>query len=217
MIGYLRGQILEMDEHGVLLDVNGVGYEVMMPAVEVKALRARVHAQNGDGPTEVALYVYYHVSERQPAPVLIGFNDRQAKEFFKALLTVAEVGPTLAAKAMVMPVCDIASAIERRDVRTLGTLPGIGKRKADQIVATLKGKVLPFALLPSPDLAEAEADIAVRGEADFVVDVTQVLVESLGYKPLEADRMVRDALKRRPDLAGYQELLEEIWAGEKRE
>jgi holliday junction DNA helicase RuvA len=214
MIGYLCGKILEMDEHGVLLDVNGVGYEVMMPAVEVKALRARLHGQNGDAPAEVALHVYYHVSERQPAPVLIGFNERQAKEFFKALLTVAEVGPTLAAKAMVMPVCDIASAIERRDVRTLGTLPGIGKRKADQIVATLKGKVLPFALLPAPELAEAVAASAA-GEPDFVADVTQVLIESLGYKPMEAERMVRDALKRQPDIAGTQELLQEIWAGEK--
>jgi Holliday junction DNA helicase RuvA len=216
MIGYLRGKILEMDEHGVLLDVNGVGYEVIMPAVEVKALRARVHTQNGEGPTEVALHIYYHVSERQPAPVLIGFNDRQAKEFFKALLTVAEIGPTLAAKAMVMPVCDIASAIERRDVRTLGTLPGIGKRKADQIVATLKGRVLPFALLPAPELAEIEAG-RTGDEPDFVADVQQVLVESLGYKPLEADRMVRDALKRHPGITGYQALLEEIWAGEKKE
>jgi holliday junction DNA helicase RuvA len=213
MIGYLRGQLLEMDEHGVLLDVNGVGYEVMMPAVEIKVLRARLHPQNGETPSDVALFIYYHVSERQPAPVLIGFNDRQAKEFFKTLLTVSEIGPNLAAKAMVMPVCEIASAIERRDVRTLGTLPGIGKRKADQIVATLKGKVLPFALLPAPELAEAQAP-APGGEPDFVADVTQVLVESLGYKPVEADRMVRDALKRRPEIAGYQELLEEIWAGE---
>ncbi len=165
-------------------------------------------------PPEVALHIYYHVSERQPAPVLIGFNDRQAKEFFKALLTVAEVGPTLAAKAMVMPVCEIASAIERRDVRTLGTLPGIGKRKADQIVATLKGKVLPFALLPTPALAEAETATA-GGEPDFIADVTQVLVESLGYKPAEANRMIRDALRRKPSVAGYQQLLEEIWAGEK--
>src|SRR5437773_11261223 len=140
MIGYLRGRIMEMDEHGVLLEVNGVGYEVMMPAVEVKALRARVHAQNGDGSAEVALHIYYHVSERQPAPVLIGFHDRQAKEFFKALLTVAEIGPALAAKAMVMPLCDIASAVEHRDARTLGPLRGIGRRKADQIVATLNGK-----------------------------------------------------------------------------
>jgi Holliday junction DNA helicase RuvA len=215
MIGYLRGRIMEMDEHGVLLDVNGVGYEVMLPAVEVKALRARVHAQNGGGSPEIALHIYYHVSERQPAPVLIGFNDRQAKEFFKALLTVAEIGPALAAKAMVMPVCEIASAIERRDVRTLGTLPGIGKRKADQIVATLKGKVLPFALLPAPELAEAEAKAAARGEPDFVADVTQVLVESLGYKPVEANRMIRDALQRKPGVAGSQELLEEIWVGEK--
>jgi hypothetical protein len=75
--------------------------------------------------------------------------------------------------------------------------------------------VLPFALLPAPELAEAEATAAARGEPDFVADVTQVLVESLGYKPAEANRMIRDALQRKPAVAGSQELLEEIWVGEK--
>jgi Holliday junction DNA helicase RuvA len=211
VIGYLCGKVIDLDEHGVILLVGGVGYEVMLPAIEMKALRARLH-RDGAGPDDaVALYIHYHVAERQPVPVLIGFTERKAREFFRTLLTVAEVGPSLAAKAMTIPVCDFAGAIERKDVRTLGTLPGIGKRKADQIVATLKGKVLEFALMPAPELEEAPL---LAGAPDFVADVTQVMA-SLGHRPGEASRMIEAALKRAPDIADAQSLLEEIWKGEK--
>lgn len=210
MIGYLCGKVIDLDEHGVILLVRGVGYEVMLPAIEMKALRARLH-RDGAGPDEeIALYIHYHVAERQPVPVLIGFTERKAREFFRTLLTVAEVGPSLAAKAMTIPVCDFAGAIERKDVRTLGTLPGIGKRKADQIVATLKGKVLEFALMPAPELEEAPL---LTEAPDFVADVTQVLA-SLGHRPGEASRMIEAALKRVPDITDAQSLLEEIWKGE---
>jgi Holliday junction DNA helicase RuvA len=211
LIGYLCGKVIDLDEHGVILLVGGVGYEVMLPAIEMKALRARLH-RDGAGPDEeITLYIHYHVAERQPVPVLIGFTERKAREFFRTLLTVAEVGPSLAAKAMTIPVCDFAGAIERKDVRTLGTLPGIGKRKADQIVATLKGKVLEFALMPAPELEEAPL---LTEAPDFVADVTQVLA-SLGHRPGEASRMIEGALKRVPDITDAQSLLEEIWKGEK--
>jgi Holliday junction DNA helicase RuvA len=112
---------------------------------------------------------------------------------------------------MTIPVCDFAGAIERKDVRMLGTLPGIGKRKADQIIATLKGKVLPFALVPAPELEEAP----LPAEApDFAADVAQVLA-SLGHRPGEASRMIEAALKRAPEIVDAQALLEEIWRGEK--
>jgi holliday junction DNA helicase RuvA len=210
LIAYLRGKVLSLDDTTVTLEVHGIGYEVMMPAIEMKTLRARLHRDNGAAPEEIALHIYYHVNERQPTPILIGFTERQSREFFRALLTVAEVGPALAAKAMTIAVCEFASAIERRDVRMLGTLPGIGKRKADQIVATLKGKVLQYALLPAPELLEAPAAIAA---ADFVDDVSGVL-QGLGHKRGEAEAMIRRARQRRPDIAEAQALLEEIWRGE---
>lgn len=211
MISYLRGIVRHVDERSVVLDVSGVGYEVLLPGIEAKALRTRLHrdSEAAEGEQTVALWTYYHVAERQPRPVLIGFHDRQDREFFELLLTVADIGPTVAARSMTIPVCEYAGAIERRDVRTLGTLPGIGKRKADQIVASLKGKALSYALLPPPEIEELPEAAVV----DFVADAEAVL-QGLGYKPAEAVRMVDAARKRRPELTSAQDLLEEVWRGE---
>jgi len=212
MISYLRGTVLNLDEASVVIDVGGVGYEVVLPAIQAKALRTRLYREGEGRPPEgqeVALWTYYHVAERQPRPLLIGFQDRQDREFFELLLSVAEIGPTLAARSMTVAVCDYAGAIERRDVRTLGTLPGIGKRKAEQIVASLKGKALPFALLPPPEIE----DVPEAVEDDFASDVVAVLT-GLGRRPSEAVQMVEAARKRRPDIADAQSLLEEILRGE---
>src|SRR5260370_41349388 len=131
-----------MGDTTVTLDVGGVGYEVMLPAIEMKTLRARLQSMSdgrrpttddrppttdGGQPTggegtakdqrpslpaggrwsggggrsaEVEVHIYYHVNERQPTPMLIGFTERQSREFFRALLTVAEVGPAPPAKAL---------------------------------------------------------------------------------------------------------------------
>jgi Holliday junction DNA helicase RuvA len=213
VIAYLRGIVRYLDDRSVILDVAGVGYEVMLPGIEAKALRSSLYLESGGKPPEgqeVALWTYYHVAERQPRPLLIGFHERQDRAFFELLLTVADVGPTIAARSMTIAVCDYAGAIERRDVRTLGSLPGIGKRKADQIVASLKGKALNFALLPPPEIA----DIPEAAPEDYIADVEAVL-EGLGYKHAEAVRMIEAARKRAPEATAAQALLEEIWRGEK--
>lgn len=215
MIGYLRGHLMELEDERVILAVGGVGYEVVLPAIEMRALRARLgdalHDPERLRATEVDLYVYEHTADRQPA-TLFGFNQRLEKEFFRLLISVAEIGPATAAKAMAIPVAELAAAIERRDTRTLSSLPGIGRRKAEQIVATLKGKALPFCLAPVPNLEEAPAPETAE---QFVKDVEQILTEQLGYRPSEAQGMIARALQRRPDVSDAQQLLEEIWTGEK--
>ena len=213
MIAYLHGTVRYLDEDCVVLDVGGVGYHVMLPGIEAKALRSRLLKDVDNLEVigrEAALWIHYHVAERQPCPQLIGFHERQDREFFRLLLDVKEIGPTTAARSMTIPVCDYAGAIERRDVRTLSALPGIGRRKADQIIATLKGKALNFALLPAPEIDE----VPTAAPADFVADVEAVLV-SLGHRPVEAVRMIEAARRRQPELKDAQALLEEIWKGEK--
>lgn len=220
MIAYLRGIIRHLDDTSVVLDAGGIGYEILLPTIEAKALRSRVlrestpsgsaeldgaHAATSGNAPETALWIYYHVAERQPRPLLIGFHQREDREFFQLLISVSDVGPSIAARSMTIAVCDYAGAIERRDVRTLGTLPGIGKRKAEQIVATLKGKALRFALLPAPEISEPEVPVA-----DFMADAAAVL-ENMGHRPIEAERMIEAAKQRRPDITDVQGLLEEVW------
>ena len=171
---------------------------------------ARPYTTGAPARRSVELYVYEHIADRQPNTLLVSTS--AWRRILRLLITVSDIGPATAAKAMAIPVAEIAAAIERRDTRVLSSLPGIGKRKAEQMVATLKGKSLPFCLAPIPDLEEAPAPEEV---SQFVKDVQQVLVEQLGYKPHEAEAMVARAIQRHPELEDAQALLEEIWTGEK--
>jgi Holliday junction DNA helicase RuvA len=212
MIGYLQGKLVDLDESRIIVDVAGIGYEVHLPDIEMRAFRAKLpdDPQQRRG-ADVALHIYHHVPMRNPTPRLFGFHRKEDKRFFERLLEVADFGPTSAAKAMCIPVTDFATAIERQDVATLSKLPGISKRKGEQIIATLKGKVLSFALLPAPELRDEEAEI---GAPDFVADAETILAD-LGYRTQEITRMIADARQRSPGIADAQSLLEEIWRGEK--
>jgi Holliday junction DNA helicase RuvA len=203
MIAYLEGKLLKLDEDRILLLANQVGYEVMVPAF----VRSSMHDKNvGD---EVALYIYYHQTERQPKPVLIGFNLEAEKEFFQAFISVDAIGPIKAAKAMDVSIADIADAIEDGDVGRLKKLKGIGPRGAQKIIATLQGKVGKFALIRRAERPGATEPV------DFVQPVYDVLINQLGHKPADAKRMVNDALKRDGSIDSSEALFDEVYRGEK--
>ena len=106
MIGYLQGKLLKREEDRILLLAGHVGYDVILPAVVMASL------QNTQKDDEISLYIYYHQTERQPKPVLIGFNTEAEKEFFQLFITVEAIGPLKAVKALDIPVAYIARAIE---------------------------------------------------------------------------------------------------------
>src|SRR2546430_6939780 len=95
---------------------------------------------------EIELFIHYHATRDQPRPVLIGFTSDLDREFFEKLITVKDIGPMVAARALVAPVAELAAAIARQDERALRQLPGIGPQKAKNIVAQLQAKVSKFAL-----------------------------------------------------------------------
>jgi Holliday junction DNA helicase RuvA len=135
MIGYLEGKILKKEEDRILLLAGPVGYEVLLPAAVVAAMDGK---SAGD---EVALHIYYHQTERQPKPVLIGFMLEAEREFFQQFITVEDIGPMKAVKALEISAREIAIAIETGDTARLKRMKGIGQRTADKIVATLRGKM----------------------------------------------------------------------------
>lgn len=187
--------------------VNGVGYEVLTPATARPFLRARQAGPDGD---PVRFHISFHQTERNPKPLLIGFESLLEKEFFELLITVEDIGPIAACRALSMEVARIARAIEAKDVKLLTTLDGIGPRKADKIVATLNGRVAKFAMMP-----EVEAPTVEEPQEDFKAEVIAVLVEQLGHTRTEAQRMAQSALTRRPDVKTAEELFEEVYRGEK--
>jgi holliday junction DNA helicase RuvA len=203
MIAYIEGRLLKKEDDRILLLANQVGYEIMVPVFVRETLHGK---QVGD---EVALYIYYHQTERQPKPVLIGFNLEAEKEFFQHFISVDAIGPIKAAKAMTISVRDIAEAIESNDLNRLKRLKGIGSRTAQKIIATLQGKVGKFALI-------RKADVPCPSEPeDFVQPVLDVLIGQLGHKPADAKKMVAQALRRNDSIKTPEALFEEVYRGER--
>ena len=203
MIGYLEGKLLKKDEDRILLLNNQVGYEILLPAFVRRTFNSK-----GVG-EEVALYIYYHQTERQPKPTLIGFNLEVEREFFRHFISVEDIGPMKAVQALTVPVRDIARAIESRDSAYLTRLKGIGNRTAQKILATLEGKVAKFALI-----RQEEEPSEVAPSEDFVEQVQEVLERQLGHKVKEAKEMIAAALKRNKDITSAEELFEEVYRGE---
>jgi Holliday junction DNA helicase RuvA len=157
---------------------------------------------------QIALYIYFHQTERQPKPVLIGFNLEAEKEFFQYFISVEAIGPLKAVKALDVPIRDIARAIETGDLSLLKCLKGIGGRTAQKIVASLQGKVEKFALIREAEKGEEPVS------GDFMQQVLDVLVVQLGHKSADAKRMISEALSRNPDIATPEGLFEEVYRGE---
>jgi len=202
MISYLEGTLLKKSEDKIVILCQGVGYEVLLPVIVRQTYNSKNAGEDGD---RIKLHIFYHQSERQPKPMLVGFNLDVEKEFFEKFIKVEAIGPIAAVKALVLPVNVIAQAIEERDVKTLERLKGIGKRTAEKIVATLNGKVGKFALVKDemiPTTIEPE---------DLRRLVENVLVKQLGHKRSEALTMVDEALTKNPGIATPEELFEEVY------
>lgn len=202
MIGYLEGRLLKKEENRILLLVNHTGYEVLMPEIVMETLNTKAV---GD---DISLYIYHQQTERQPKPVLIGFNLEIEKEFFEYFISVEDIGPLKAVRALSVSIRQIARAIEDKDIAKLRELKGVGNRTAQKIVATLEGKMDKFALI-RPKTVKGVPDTP-----DVTAQVLDVLVSQLGYKASDAKRLVSEALQRNSKIATPEELFEEVYRGE---
>jgi Holliday junction DNA helicase RuvA len=162
------------------------------------------------------LVIYYHATRDQPRPVLIGFTSDLDKEFFEKLITVKDIGPMVAARALALPVGELAAAIARQDEKFLRGLPGVGPQKAKNIVAQLQNKVAKFALAREGAPAEPVAAAPKPVDADGLRElVWEIMVKQLGHRPSEASQLITDALRRRPSIMSPEELFDEIYRGQK--
>lgn len=208
MIRYIEGKLLKKEEDRIVVLANGVGYEILLPAIVRQTFNSKKAGEDGD---IVRLHIHYHQTERQPKPILIGFNHEPEKEFFEKFITVDTIGPPTAVRALSSPIPVIARAIEERDVKTLERLRGIGTRTAEKIIATLQGKVGKFALMKEDQIPSAEEEIV-----DIQKQVIEVLVRDLGHKQAEAQRLVKEAMARNPSITTPEELFEEVYRGQKK-
>ncbi|HMA66907.1 MAG TPA: Holliday junction branch migration protein RuvA [Desulfosalsimonadaceae bacterium] len=206
MIAYLEGVLLKKEADRIIILVNQVGYEVLVPAFVMESIHPKAIGDT------LSLHIYYHQTERQPKPVLIGFNLEAEREFFQLFISVEAIGPLKAVKALNSPVSEIAQAIESKNAAFLKRLEGIGERTAQKIVATLQGRTEKFALIS--DGAQQKAEPAAQGMEELSEQVIAVLTGQLGHKANEARAMVDAALRRNPAIATPEELFEEVYRGE---
>jgi Holliday junction DNA helicase RuvA len=206
MISYLKGFLKTSYAHDdrITLVVGGTGYDILLPGYVMNKIK-RTYT-DGD---EIEFYVSYNQTERQPKPVLVGFQSSLDKEFFELFISVEDIGPSAAVKALMKPAREIARSIEEKDTKALRQLKGIGERKAEKIIATLKGKVAKFALMQEIEAAPAVME-------DFRKEVEDVLVTQLGHKHLEARKMIEEAIEQNPRISSAEELFEEVYRAQKK-
>jgi len=167
MIALLTGQIAHKSPDHLIIDVNGVGYRVMIPFSTYYEL-----------PEEGTVSLHIHTSVREDAIQLYGFRSRTEKSFFQLLISVSGIGPKLARDILsnIQPP-QLAAALQQGDLHKLSAIPGIGKKTAERLVVELRDKAGKLDTGASP----AEAVGRTVPAAGLLDDVTSALL-NLGYK-----------------------------------
>ena len=192
MIAYLRGRLFEKHPNRIVVDVNGVGYDVFVPLSTFYGL-----AEPG---ADVALRIHTHV--REDALLLYGFATALEQELFERLIGISGIGPKVALAILsgIEP-HELIRAIERGDVARLTAIPGVGKKTSERLVLELKDR------LPRPKVADA----APAGEAGAPLmrdDVLSALV-NLGYHRPLAEKAVDAAFKTLGADGGFERMLKQ--------
>lgn len=201
MISTLKGRLVKKRESDLLIEVGGVGYEVLVPITVLNELR---NTQEGEELSLVTFH-YYATDPSKAVPILIGFMNEIEKEFFEKFITVSGIGPKAAVRAINKPISEIARAIDSADINFLRSLPGIGEQRAKEIIAKLQKKIGKFGLIQD---ALKPTETALK--RDIEEEAIQVLMQ-LQYKKQQAQEMVKKALEQNPNISTSEELLNEIY------
>lgn len=203
MIVQLTGKLLRKHDHSLIVNVNGLCYEVLVPA---SVLQRIDEAVDSEGNIHLITYHYLQMDPSRGVPFLIGFLNEIEKDFFQQFITVSGIGPRAAVKALNKPISEITRAIDQADIAFLKTLPGIGLQRAKEIVAKLQGKVGRFGLIQD----QAVAVLPSSGIPGWQDEALSVLLQ-LQYKKQEALEMIKKALERSEEIGSAEELLNEIY------
>ena len=204
MISRISGKLVNKREESILLDVNGICYEIMIPGAVMTSIESHVKE---DGVLSLITYHYLQVEPSRSYPFLIGFLNEIEKESFGKFITVSGIGPKAAVRALNKPISVIAQGIDAGDLSLLKSLPGIGEQRAKEIIAKLQGKVGKFGLIQ--DGANGDT-VGHKGKENIENEAMDVLLQ-LQYKKFEAKNMIDEALRRNPEIKTAEDLLNEVY------
>jgi Holliday junction DNA helicase RuvA len=189
MIGFLKGILLQKQPPFLLLDVNGVGYELEAPMSTF---------YNLPGESE-AVSLFAHLVVREDAQLLYGFSDQGQRELFRSLLKINGVGPRVALAILsTLSASEFVICIQHEDAATLTRVPGIGKKTAERMIIDMRDRIEGLDITGF----ESGATHSVETVDNPVQDAIGALI-ALGYKPAEATRAVdaiKDESEKRDDL-----------------
>ncbi len=179
MIGRLRGTLAEKQPPHVILDVNGLGYELEVPMTTLYRLPA----------VGEALLLHTHLVVREDAQLLYGFFEKRERELFRELIRLNGVGPKLALALMSgLEVDELVRCVQAQDTSALVKVPGVGKKTAERLLVELKDRFKAWETVPGMATLVAEPR-GVAAVPNAEQDALSALI-SLGYKPQEASRAV---------------------------
>lgn len=173
MIGFLRGTIVEKQPPLLLIEVNGVGYEVFA------AMSTFYHLPELNQPVTLLT----HLTVREDAHLLYGFYQRQERDLFRALIKVNGVGPKLALSILSgITTQEFVQCVQDKDISRLVHIPGIGKKTAERLVIETRDALAHWATEP--------AAATLSNEQRYIQDAVSALT-ALGYKSNEAQRAIK--------------------------
>ena len=186
MIGRIRGTLVDRSAAGVLVEVQGIGYEVMMSSRDLGSLPSV-----GE---EVVIHTHLHVREDQMA--LFGFGSASARDLFRVLLGASGVGPKLAlAMLATLGPDELRAAVLTDDVAALSAVPGIGTRTAQKLVLDLRARLdLPDGVIPGSDSSMSAVRDALEGLGYASVEIREAITGLDSADPVED--LLRAALQR---------------------
>lgn len=184
MIGRLHGKIIEKQPPEMVLDVQGVGYEILLPMTSFYNL-----PQLGEETT-----IFTHLVIREDAHLLFGFAQKQDRALFRELIKTNGVGPKLALAILsAMSVSQFVNAVENEELAKLTKIPGIGRKTAERLLVELKGK---FKGMTQGDFfVEQSHDTIVVSSQTAPADEARDALIALGYKPADAEKMIKKVNK----------------------
>ena len=186
MIGRLKGHILEKQPPMLLIDVGGVGYEVLAPMSTFYAL-----------PETGPAVLYTHLSISENSQQLFGFADIQERALFKQLIKVSGVGPKMALAVLSgMEPDTVVTAILENNITALTRVPGVGKKTAERLVIEMRDRVKDWQL-PANPAASSDTSLghaAMQSSSAIVAEAESAMI-ALGYKPVEASKAINSIMK----------------------
>jgi holliday junction DNA helicase RuvA len=202
MITKITGQLVGLQNDTLTLRIDAFEYEVLIPECNRRQLQSQLNQPVSLNTIE---YLEGNPMQGRMTPRLIGFLSEVEREFFELFCSVDGVGVKKALRAMILPVKEVATAIEEQDAKTLSSLPGIGPAMAERIIAKLRRKVPKFALMAVRG-EQREAEV----EPDIVAETYEVL-RSLGHSESDARHLLDTTLAAKKKFKDVQTLIEAIY------